>query len=247
MGNLQGSENKPSKNLKSPGKANRLIKNRFARGKKNQEHFTGLVPEEEEHKYPRTPEEEPKTDERTSKRNDDRKIHEATVNVSSTLVGGGKETNELAAEQRHSGESSSDTVFTDPLTPTDFSAEINQCYYSEENILDAETNVINNFKLNEYIQEEFNKKLNKLGISKTSQISLDNNCSEDIVIVDMPKSNDTNENGVDDTQEPVVTGSRRSSYYRPRKIELIATRITPVDVGLISSGMFTLNFKILSL
>lgn len=46
MGNLQGNEAKPSKPAKSPGKANRLMKRRFAK-KKDQE-FTSLVPEEAE-------------------------------------------------------------------------------------------------------------------------------------------------------------------------------------------------------
>lgn len=32
--------------------------------------------------------------------------------------------------------SSSDSLFTDPLTPLGFAAEFNQCYYSEENVYD---------------------------------------------------------------------------------------------------------------
>lgn len=91
-----------------------------------------------------------------------------------------------------SGDSSSDSVFTDALTPG-CSTEINQCYYSEESVnLDVEVPdnthsfflqnlTLNNFKLNEYSakrEEEISKKLSKLGVSKTSQISLDSDPKE---------------------------------------------------------------------
>lgn len=35
--------------------------------------------------------------------------------------------------------SSSDSLFTDPLTPLGFAAEFNQCYYSEENVYDLDS------------------------------------------------------------------------------------------------------------
>lgn len=91
-----------------------------------------------------------------------------------------------------SGDSSSDSVFTDALSPG-CSTEINACYYSEESVnLDVEVPdsttgsfldgfALNNFKLNDYRvrrEEELNKKLSKLGLSKTSQISLDSESKE---------------------------------------------------------------------
>lgn len=91
-----------------------------------------------------------------------------------------------------SGESSSESIFTDPLTPVGFSTEINKCYYSEESVSfdvvvpdtvqDSFLNLpLNNFKLNSYEirkSEELTKKLNKLGVSRTSQISLDSDPRE---------------------------------------------------------------------
>lgn len=35
--------------------------------------------------------------------------------------------------------SSSDSLFTDPLTPLGFAAEFNQCYYSDENVYDLDS------------------------------------------------------------------------------------------------------------
>lgn len=99
-----------------------------------------------------------------------------------------------------SADSSSDSVFAEALTPVGFSAEINQCYRSEDSF-PAELEVVDNFlhdltlnsfKLNEYHQvkkgEEVIQKLSKLGISKTSQISLEtdpNECfvSENVEVV----------------------------------------------------------------
>ncbi|XP_017769907.1 PREDICTED: protein cappuccino isoform X2 [Nicrophorus vespilloides] len=76
---------------------------------------------------------------------------------------------------------SSDTHFTDPLTPVEFSTEINECYYSQESVLDgpsstdAQSLPLNSFKLNEYKarREEVNRKLSKLSVSETSQMNFD--------------------------------------------------------------------------
>lgn len=43
-------------------------------------------------------------------------------------------------------ESSSTDSFNDPLTPLDFAAELNQCYYSEENVCDADADEDTNEK-----------------------------------------------------------------------------------------------------
>lgn len=286
MGNLQGGEAKPPKNAKSPGKANRLMKRRFTRGKKDIE-FTGIVPEEKGEDEMSTPdrcedrnEGEDRSEDRSGDRSEDSGVNRVetdinngedsrvsvgvipTVNSRSTLrtssqqsKNGGDGWSGANVLNETSGESSSDSVFTDPLTPVGF-AEINQCYYSEESVRDVPDNtstpvVINSFKLNEYKvrrDTELSRKLSKLGLSKTSQISLDDSCfvSEDVFVVEMPKNSrdgdcsleTTNESGVesmDDTQEMLQT-TRRSSYYRPRKIELVATRITPLDVSLLNAG-----------
>lgn len=79
-------------------------------------------------------------------------------------------------------ESSSDSVFTDALSPG-CSTEINACYYSEGS-LEVEvpevpqdlTLALNNFKLNDFRarrEEEINRKMAKLGVVNVSQISLD--------------------------------------------------------------------------
>lgn len=91
-----------------------------------------------------------------------------------------------------SGDSSSDSVFTDALSPG-CSTEINACYYSEESVnLDVEVPesttwslldnyTLNKFKLNDYSErkeEQLKTKLSKLGLSKTSQFSLDSENSQ---------------------------------------------------------------------
>lgn len=293
MGNLQGSESKTPKTAKSPGKGNRLIKRRFTRGKKDKEDFTGIVPDDDETSTI-VPEDQPQIPASASS---------ATVKSSSLhqqsnkniLDGGGSgewsllQANSTAtsptatapaaakdhARTPETAESSTDSVFTDPLTPVGFSAEINQCYYSEESVLEADLpdttstpNVINSFKLNEFKirrENDLHKKLNKLGICTKSHISLEGNLddfvSEDVLVFnDMPKNEnvaqeygdcsiDTNESGIvsmDDTQEMTASQStRRSSYYRPRKIELVATRLAPVEVNLaLNTGTYFINDKI---
>lgn len=270
MGNLQGSESKAPKSAKSPGKGNRLIKKRFSRGKKDKDEFTGIVPDDEDAIVEAPTVKQSSSKDQHSVLTRDQHDTGSTISQSQRKSGGDWPHTNAPPKQQviteaqitqvtpEAAESSSDSVFTDPLTPVGFAAEINQCYYSEEN-LDlpdtTSTNVINSFKLNDFKvrkEEELTKKLNKLGVFKSSKISLDSNLddcfvSEDVVIVnEMPKnatdgdcSLDTmNESGVesmDDTQDTMAS-TRRSSYYRPRKIELVATRITPADISLINSG-----------
>lgn len=78
--------------------------------------------------------------------------------------------------------SSSDSIFTDPLTPLGFATEINQCYMSEENILDNQDNDQKTSKLiasrnntrrsnssiNSSGHNNIKTKLDKLTISKIS-------------------------------------------------------------------------------
>lgn len=166
MGNIQAGDAKPPKSGKSKGL-------KIIRGKRNkteEPHFTGVVP-----------------DGRSSEIITDKNSHQKTKTLTPHENGAlGPKIQEKISPQ--SGESSSDSVFTDPQTPVGFSAEINQCYYSEESVLsDVEIpdNVqesfshnftLNSFKLNEHKfkrEKILSAKLSKLGISKTSQISLE--------------------------------------------------------------------------
>lgn len=173
-----------------------------------------------------------------------------------------------------SGESSSDSVFTDPLTPVDFAAEFNQCYCSEESVnIEVEvpdltsTNydvsvwpfndiTLNSFKLNEYKlrkELELNEKLAKLVISKTSQINLCDNdgsyVSEDCLLVDNSMSQNTLNANSDHESNSKCDLNREDSYkaankmsHRPRKIELVAARLTPDCDGQL--GMYLIKNSI---
>ncbi|KAB0794648.1 hypothetical protein PPYR_11487 [Photinus pyralis] len=174
MGNTQAGEIKTAKSGKSPSKVKALMKIRGKRGKPDDPPFTGIVPE----KRDKTPE-KPTEDE----------IEKKFVTPTS-------------------GESSSESVFTDPsaLTPVGFSTEINECYYSDDNVNSINVVIpdsapknfmelpLNNFKLNEFKrrkEEELGKKLSKLGLSKTSQISLESDLrdcfvSENVECVERP-------------------------------------------------------------
>lgn len=96
-----------------------------------------------------------------------------------------------------SKESSSESVFTDPLTPVGFAAEINQCYYSEESVnvnleegkryvkpIGSKTkfceNAVSHHKKDAQISRE---KLGKLSVSKVSCVSLDDILDEDNIFI----------------------------------------------------------------
>lgn len=81
-----------------------------------------------------------------------------------------------------SKESSSESVFTDPLTPGGFAAELNAAYYSEESVTatpdevrstDVVLHVDSNLRRHE-------SRLEKLSVSKISRVSLDDRSSEDL-------------------------------------------------------------------
>lgn len=274
MGNLQANGEKSVKVNKSPGKKNakKAGNKLFGKGRKDA-HFTALVPDESETASTEDVVTVP------SERSTHAALHGVELPVSSNnhseaagvahyvVSDSWKQINKAPAPVEPagakppqqevtppSGESSSDSVFTDPLTSVGFSAEINQCYYSEESVnievevpdVTADPSVwpLNNFKLNEYKQRrdhERHKKLGKLGVSRTSQISLDetDGCfvSGDVLIVEntMP-SDDLDMGNTNNTDASEKTNVRRSSYYRPRKIELVSTRITPDNGVLQSTG-----------
>lgn len=161
MGNLQ-SEVKSNKASKQ-GKVKQLMKIRGKKGKSEDVVFTGVVPEDAE-----TQEEE--EEERTPKKNNETS---STMLVTDSWC---KVNQEQPSDVVSPGaESSSDSVFVDPLTPVGFSTEVNQCYQSEEEEENFSA-VLNSFKLNHYNkakQDEITQKISKLGVCKTSQISLD--------------------------------------------------------------------------
>lgn len=189
MGNIQGGENKPTKG----GKVKNLMKMRGKKGAKEEAQFVSVVPESEHDERISVIEEKEKD---SPKLEDNRK----TIVTDSWC-----KVNKVNDENKYKivspgGESSSDSVFTDPQTPVGFSAEINECYYSEESVnkntdTHSDSNTLtsehythnltlNNFKLNEYQlrkENELKKKLGKLGMSKTSQISLDADAKDNFV------------------------------------------------------------------
>lgn len=179
MGNLQTNEPKHSaKSGKSQNKVKSLMKIRGKKGNKiDSSHFTALVQDEEE------TEQSCLSDEKPLEEKKDLIVTDSWCKVNRI--------NEDSTKGR-TPPSSSDSNFTDPLTPVGCNTEMNQCYYSEESVeLDVDVSstqeeflenlTLNSFKLNEYRarhEEVKTKKLSKLGLSKTSQISLDSDPKE---------------------------------------------------------------------
>lgn len=97
-----------------------------------------------------------------------------------------------------SKESSSESVFTDPLTPVGFAAEINQCYYSEESVnvnleegkryvkpIGSKTKFCENGASSHHKKDAqiSREKLGKLSVSKVSCVSLDDILDEDNIFI----------------------------------------------------------------
>lgn len=161
MGNLQ-SEVKSNKAGKQ-GKVKQLMKIRGKKGKNEDVSFIGVVPEDME------TQEEPQ-EEKTCKKSNE--IGAAILVTDSWCKVNQEQPSDVLSP---GAESSSDSVFVDPLTPVGFTTEINQCYQSEEEEENFSA-ALNSFKLNHYNkskQDEITQKLSNLGICKTSQISLD--------------------------------------------------------------------------
>lgn len=181
MGNLQ-SEVKANKQ----GKVKQFMKIRGKKCSKNDDiSFTGIVPDTEESNEQETLEESKiamlVTDSWC-------KVNQEPLNLNDVVSPG--------------AESSSDSVFADPLTSVGFNTEINQCYQSEgeeENF----SAVLNSFKLNHYSkskQDDLSQKLGRLGVCKTSQISLDGAGEENFECgnVEVVKKDEGNYNDVKD-------------------------------------------------
>ncbi|XP_018575430.1 protein cappuccino isoform X2 [Anoplophora glabripennis] len=226
MGNLQTSESKPVKG-KSPGKPKTKIKLRGKKGKSDELLFAGVVPDEaefEEHVSDSKLEKQPET--KTPNRHEKTDKEKDNVIVTDSWC----KVNNLSNDKKKvaTSPSSSDSNFTDPLTPVGFTTAVTEPHISEENVnLDVEVPnsthetflhnlTLNSFKLNEYRarhEEEKCKKLSKLGVSRTSQISLDSNPCECFVTdnVEIISQDMYNDSGiVSDALEREDTLKRRS-------------------------------------
>lgn len=211
MGNIQGGENKPSK-----GKVKTLIKIRGKKGTKEEVHFVPVVNEDENdtqvsHRNDEIVDKEKIDKDETPKVQKKNVVTDSWCKVNK-INDGNVNRNKIISP---GGESSSDSIFTDPQTPVGFSAEINECYYSEENVNDSNLEsyinnlTLNNFKLNEYRvrrEKDLTRKLSKLGLSKTSQISLDggnesNFVSDNVEVVNKVGDSTSNDNITDDSKK----------------------------------------------
>lgn len=177
MGNLQANEAKNAqKSGKTPGKVKSLMKIRAKRTNKTE--FTGIVPEE-------CALLESKQKSQEEEKNDHVIVSDSWCKVNKVL-------NEDLEKTSAVSSSSGGSNFTDPMV---FSTPINECSEETNNsINDIEIPntqedflhnlTLNSFKLNEYRarheehEEKKSKKLSKLGVSKTSQISLDSDPKE---------------------------------------------------------------------
>lgn len=175
MGNLQSGD---PKTAKGKGKSKAKIKGK--KGKGSEDEFTGIVsenditvdvtlPNEEDPGSRPPPPEPPDT---------------LMVNNSWNTL----ETDEDDTKKPFTTPiSSSDSNFTEALTPHAFSRQTEDALHSHADKRNSTPEsflhnlALNSFKLNEYRarhEEEKTKKLSKLGVSRTSQISLDSDPSE---------------------------------------------------------------------
>lgn len=175
MGNLQTSETKQAK-----GKGKAKFKNKGKKGKGIEEEFVGIV-SENEHDLTvdvtlpdyEVPEDKPAPPEPPD-----------TLMVNHSWSPVETKDEEDTKKPFITPISSSDSNFTEALTPQAFSKQTNGSINNNLDPLNSTQEqflALNSFKLNEYRarhEEEKTKKLSKLGVSKTSQISLDSDPSE---------------------------------------------------------------------
>lgn len=254
MGNLQSNDPKSGKTGKT-AKVKTLMKIRGKKGKQEDNQFTGLVPEEtEEQEHASASEDDlTVTEARAAKTTEDatknaRETADHLVITDSWRKVNQYDTNNLDTVTP-SGDSSSDSVFAEALTPVGFSAEINQCYRSEET-LDRDGDdflhdlTLNSFKLNDHRarkQEVIERKLSKLGVSKTSQISLEADPGEcfssgNVEVVtkeESPGVGDESGFGGSNVLEDSTEGEDADGVMGPQKVMLVSKRLS--DTG-ISNG-----------
>lgn len=203
MGNLQ-SEVKGSKTGK-PGKVKQLMKIRGKRRKSDDVSFTGVVPEDAE--------DEEETLKET--KGEQLLVTDSWCKVNQDVTSPG-------------GESSSDSIFADPLTPVGFSTEINQCYQSEDE--EHFSAALNSFKLNHHKakqNEVISQKLSKLGVSKTSHISLDGEGQESFESenVEVVKKEENEESGLGNSVLN-VTGEDKEDACLPNRAKRFSDDVT---------------------
>lgn len=258
MGNLQSNDPKSSKSGKG-GKVKNLMKIRGKKGKQEENQFISVVPEDaQEHGHASASEDDltvteakpdgaktAKTESKTAKGDSGQMlITDSWRKVNNCEHGTPNNLDTVTP----SGDSSSDSVFAEALTPVGFSAEMNQCYRSEENLEISDDFLhdltLNSFKLNDYRarkEEVIGKKLGKLGISKTSQISLEADpkecfASENVEIVTKDSAGD--ESGFSDGNvlSSSPAGDDTDGMMSPQKIKLVAKRLS--DVTSVSGKLF---------
>lgn len=201
MGNLQGSEGKQSKTGKSPGKGKNLIKNlgnkksssKSILRKKSESQCSKSLQESTDNVAEDTTEQEqvPKrsvhvdpeggrstnldsTDDSVRQQNKARDAKRPAKPSQLTTENG-----LLSVAKKEisppSKESSSESVFTDPLTPGGFAAELNAAYYSEESVT-ATPDEARSSDVVLHVEPTLRRndsRLDKLSVSKISRVSLE--------------------------------------------------------------------------
>lgn len=174
MGNLQTGDTKPAK---SKGKSKVKIKGK--KGKAVEDDFTGIVCDQE-----------PDTTVDITVHEEEEEIKPLPPEPPDTLMVNHSWSNVEDDETKKpftTPISSSDSNFTEALTPQAFSRQTEGAINFNVDVPNSTHEsflhnlALNSFKLNEYRarhEEEKTKKLSKLGVSKTSQISLDSDLSE---------------------------------------------------------------------
>ncbi|KAL3269823.1 hypothetical protein HHI36_008881 [Cryptolaemus montrouzieri] len=233
MGNTQTNEGKPGKAGKSSGKVKGLMKIKGKKIKQGEPQFIGIVPQESETETRK---------EKTSVviKNDSEKINSTLPEKEkqdSLHVEPPKATDSWYSADEINEESiskiatpssviSSDSNFVDATqSPQEFPKNLRLDFDTSD--VDTPDNffhnlTLNSFKLNEYRmkhEEEKNKKLNKLGVSKISQISLESDpcqCFE--------------------TSEVQVI--RNIDVTEPVKVTHVAKRLSDASLNNIGKNMF---------
>lgn len=234
MGNLQSNDPKSGK----PGKAAKVKTLMKIRGKRNKQddinnQFTGVVPKQEEHAS--ASEDELTVKETRHPPKADLLVTDSWCKVNKTSAGAVE-----GASVTPSADSSSDSVFAEALTPVGFSTEINLCYRSEDSFpseLEIPDNflhdlTLNSFKLNEYRarKEDVGQKLSKLGVSRTSQISLETDPNECFVsdnVVEVVRKDEYSEA---DGEESGFEGSGMEATASPGKVSCLAKRLSETNL-----------------
>lgn len=180
MGNLQSNDPKSAKIGKSV-KVKTLMKIRGKRNKQSEAQFTEVVPKHDDLQEHASTSEEDLTVKEAPK--SDGNIPDRLLVTDSWCKINTTDT--IAEGVTPSADSSSDSVFAEALTPVGFNAEVNRSEDSFPTDLEISDNflhdlTLNSFKLNEYRarKEDVGQKLSKLGISRTSQISLETDPKE---------------------------------------------------------------------